>query len=438
MRGLIIVAPLWVAACTGADTLDEAIAIARASSSGVESQGTRMQGTRMQGTRMQGTRAQGTRAQGTRAQGISISGTVLSGELLVGVAAHASLEPCAAAASGAGRECGWELGGVGTCTPGVTVGAGTGCGLGSASGDSVLRACAGRAACTAAEALASVDDSCAGGAARASFTCPAGGEYTVLVGAKEAGGALDATPAAAPGSFPLTTPISGAEFVGATFIGVDDAGVEHTIMIDEVAPDPGDPEILLYGLAILDPATGAWEEYCDEDADGVAAAIPLAGTWDDTGAHTESASMFTFACTSGVLAKCARWGYKPWKTVNGVQLAGHHQACTRMARADYCGDGRSHTTDGTLIDIYDAVIVQHETPGTNMLYEASWTEDGAYCVSKGRWDLDGVTILLECPWRVAVPSLTDLLSGCLVKLTVAGRSAIRTNNDSYLQLHLAP
>jgi len=100
------------------------------------------------------------------------------------------------------------------------------------------------------------------------------------------------------------------------------------------------------------------------------------------------------------------------------------------------GAANPHTSNGTLIDVYDGVVVQSRTPGTGMLYEGSWTTDGAYCLSKGRWDLDGVTILLECPWRIAIPTLGDLLSGCVAKLTFAGRSAIRTNNDSYLQLHL--
>jgi hypothetical protein len=300
----------------------------------------------------------------------------------------------------------------------------------------VLRACAGRAGCTAAEAIAASDDACAGGAARATLTCPASGDYTVLVGPQTAGGALDATPAASAGSFPLTLTVSGAELVGATFVGIDDAGQELTIAVTAVAPDPDDAEILLYELSVEDPATGAWEDYCEPDAAGGIGAIPLAGTWNDRGAKSDSTTLFTFACTSGVLAKCARWGYKPWKTVNGVHLAPHHQACTRMARADYCGTGQPFTTDGTLIDVYDGVIVQSKTPGTGMLYESSWTTDGAYCLSKGRWDLDTVRILLSCPWRVSLPSLTDLLSGCIVKLTTAPRAAIRTNNDSYLQLHL--
>ena len=30
-----------------------------------------------------------------------------------------------------------------------------------------------------------------------------------------------------------------------------------------------------------------------------------------------------------------------------------YNACIRLLRADYCGDGRPFTRDGTLVDIYD-------------------------------------------------------------------------------------
>ena len=48
-------------------------------------------------------------------------------------------------------------------------------------------------------------------------------------------------------------------------------------------------------------------------------ALPLTGTWDERGAHLETAE-FTFGCTSGVLAKCVRWGYRPWLSVGQRSL----------------------------------------------------------------------------------------------------------------------
>lgn len=96
------------------------------------------------------------------------------------------------------------------------------------------------------------------------------------------------------------------------------------------------------------------------DAEGVAKALPLVGRWDETGAHIDDGTI-TFACTNGALAKCARWGYKPWKTFKGKPLRDYHQACTRMVRADYCGNGVGHTQNGTPIDVYDRLGLQQRT-----------------------------------------------------------------------------
>jgi hypothetical protein len=37
-----------------------------------------------------------------------------------------------------------------------------------------------------------------------------------------------------------------------------------------------------------------------------------------------------------------------------VSLHGLHLACTRAARADYCGDGTPHTREGVLVRMTDA------------------------------------------------------------------------------------
>jgi hypothetical protein len=97
-------------------------------------------------------------------------------------------------------------------------------------------------------------------------------------------------------------------------------------------------------------------------------AIALAGTWDHTGEFAPSSTLFTFACTGGTIAKCTRWGYRPWDTAfmsNGVAapLAPYHQACVRAATADYCADGRSWTRNGTLVDIYDYSSIGPQSAG---------------------------------------------------------------------------
>jgi hypothetical protein len=90
----------------------------------------------------------------------------------------------------------------------------------------------------------------------------------------------------------------------------------------------------------------------------------------NTGGARLSASgeVITFACENAALGECAdKLGFRPWQRRwtrvclptnadcrwQAQDLTAYHQACTRMIRADYCGDGRSHTISGTAIDLYD-------------------------------------------------------------------------------------
>jgi hypothetical protein len=116
------------------------------------------------------------------------------------------------------------------------------------------------------------------------------------------------------------------------------------------------------------------------------------------------------ACRGGAIAKCVEWGYRPWATAVEcddercfeISLTDHHQACTRMARADYCGDGTPHTENGTLIDIYDDLsppIASAEAAGHHSWgVEAEWGPAGATCVGKSlRLDiLDSSTQVPSC------------------------------------------
>ncbi|MEM9492012.1 MAG: ADYC domain-containing protein, partial [Myxococcota bacterium] len=121
-------------------------------------------------------------------------------------------------------------------------------------------------------------------------------------------------------------------------------------------------------------------------------------------------------------AKCIEWGYKRWgsgdecnsdqSNCQSVNLHYWHEACTRMVRADYCGDGVAHTENGTKIDIWDNLEgIMDETPNTDpnydstLLYEAQWRPDGAHCIEKTRWSGSGDTtaayIDTHCPERWA-------------------------------------
>lgn len=105
---------------------------------------------------------------------------------------------------------------------------------------------------------------------------------------------------------------------------------------------------------------------------------------------------YMFSCESGVAAKCARtWGYKPWATLTSdsgekVSLRPLHQACVRAARADYCGDGVSHTLDGTVIDIADrhGFNLIENAPGFRP--EAEFGPGGAVSIARTRWQIGEV------------------------------------------------
>jgi hypothetical protein len=196
-----------------------------------------------------------------------------------------------------------------------------------------------------------------------------------------------------------TKVIKGKDLKGAQLNAVDEQGKKLNFEIKDVELDPKDPEkeTYLYTVFYVDSANSQGKNLCTPDAENVAKAIPLTGSWDETGAHTESSDIITFGCTSGVLAKCVRMGYKPWKTVKGTSLRDYHQACTRMARADYCGNGKSHTRDGTPINIYDELGIQKKTPNTGMVFEAAWSPEGATFINRPRWFETLSEIRQECP-----------------------------------------
>jgi len=122
--------------------------------------------------------------------------------------------------------------------------------------------------------------------------------------------------------------------------------------------------------------------------------IFISGAWSNSGEHLASDTMLTYACESGVLHKCAAWGYAPWQADDS-----YYQTCTRMARADYCGDGQSWTREHTLVNIYDQLGVQVSEPADGLSFEAAWGPDGAVCVNDSRYQVlgvDGTQLLPNC------------------------------------------
>ncbi|HYO65351.1 MAG TPA: ADYC domain-containing protein [Archangium sp.] len=179
--------------------------------------------------------------------------------------------------------------------------------------------------------------------------------------------------------------LSGQDFVQARFLGNLGDGSQVELRVDAATQGEGaNADVWRYRVSYLSPVDGQWRPICHDASGQPAAAIAVDGYWDYRqglpgvgGRKYEDPRVFTFACEGAAIAKCIRFGYKPWASVNGVSLAAHHQACTRLIRADYCGDGTSHTVNGQWVNVFDAVGVQQDTEtwGT----EAEWGTDGALC-----------------------------------------------------------
>lgn len=217
--------------------------------------------------------------------------------------------------------------------------------------------------------------------------------------------------------------------VGSTLTRVDEQGNVQMFKIEEVQLDPQDPseEIYLYTV-LYQHSHGEWQNLCLPDTKGAAKAIPLTGRWDDTGMHIDDDSI-TFACTNGALAKCVRWGYKPWKTVRGESLRDYHQACTRMVRADYCGNGNGHTQDGTPIDVYDRLGLQQRSQQSGMAFEAAWGVDGVVQLSRPRFQDAIAQLKKDCPEKIA--STKQIITQKTGSKVGDARSLLF--NDSYIQ-----
>lgn len=128
-------------------------------------------------------------------------------------------------------------------------------------------------------------------------------------------------------------------------------------------------------------ADGSWQNVCDAGPDGRRQGFPIAGRPRPDGMlELAESGIFELACTSGALGKCVRFGYPPWSAANGVPLRDVYNACIRMVRADYCGNGIPTTKDGQRIDIYDDLAIQTHENDAAMDFEAGWSADGAVCV----------------------------------------------------------
>lgn len=285
----------------------------------LSSQGTTYQGTTYQGTTYQGTTYQGTTYQGTTYQGASYAGTTVTGKIgsktsleiwrwLPGQQEWEQRTP--------NKLCHWDL------TKATS-------------------------SCTTVTLNAFTVSPLAGAELRASFHVP--GTSLVLPGTLRIGAGTKARGAVVHDSTQAMHPL----------IGQSPGPVAPCGNPRHCASNS---DLFLYDLELID-LHGTVVKFCPPGEKAYA----LAGVWAPDGTHTPSTTQFTFACTGGTIAKCTRWGYRPFGSAqlsdNATTrpLADYHQACIRAAMADYCADGRSFTRDGTQIEIYDF------TPGTGQL-----------------------------------------------------------------------
>jgi hypothetical protein len=221
--------------------------------------------------------------------------------------------------------------------------------------------------------------------------------------------------------------------------GLNEQGQMLNFEIKDVDIDPKDTEkeTYLYTVFYFDKSDSRWKNMCAPDVENIAKAIPLSGSWDHKGTYIESNKLVTFGCTSGSLAKCVRLGYKPWKSVHGKSLRDFHQACTRMVRADYCGNGKTHTQEGVLIHVYDDLGIHKYTPKKGMLFEAAWGPDGATYINRTRLSQPLSKITQECPQKLKGHINENSNSSTVEKVNQSYPNSLLFN-DSQLKLNKIP
>jgi hypothetical protein len=110
-----------------------------------------------------------------------------------------------------------------------------------------------------------------------------------------------------------------------------------------------------------------------------------------------------------------------------------------MARADYCGDGQTHTEEGTQIDLYDRMGLNSPSLGPSLLFEAAWTPQGAYCLSRERW-LSLTTILSSsCKSQFELlpqPSPMNAADSCLVHRIGSAEGEVLLSDRTGINLSL--
>ena len=121
---------------------------------------------------------------------------------------------------------------------------------------------------------------------------------------------------------------------------------------------------------------------CRDEGD---VAFPILGYWDASGKYIRDPDTFSFACTRRSVANCLRRGYLDDSA--NPDTPSIFEACIRMSRADYCGDGASHTKHGTFVMEWDnRNIAPKPSLIEPLTFEAAWNKDGMVCSARTRWN----------------------------------------------------
>jgi len=136
----------------------------------------------------------------------------------------------------------------------------------------------------------------------------------------------------------------------------------------------------LYRMSARQPDGGS-TDLCHPDPDGRRAAF----------AFPDGKGGFNLTCTSGAEGKCVLFGYRPWESRAGVPMGDLLRACIHLLRADYGGDDRPSTRNGTVVNLYDRFGIQDPGAADGMEFEAAWGPEGAVCVAHPRIP-DNVTL----------------------------------------------
>jgi hypothetical protein len=179
--------------------------------------------------------------------------------------------------------------------------------------------------------------------------------------------------------------LQGADLVGAE-LDLGEIGVVRVVAVERDAGARFD-EIWMHTLELRQPGSMLFSNFCAPDTKGDKRVVVYPGYFDEQNRYIADAGRFSMSCASGVESKCLRWGYLPWRRApnTGESLVPYFESCIHLARADYCGDNRPSTLNGTSIDIFDRVGVQQQTLGyPELVFEAGWNTGGAVCVRRTR------------------------------------------------------